>query len=154
MNSDSWAAERYQRFQKNLKDEKLVKQQQANAFAKAPSMLARLRDQVVDDVAAYNNHFGFRLGLAHCKAHFEDLQDDGVRTGFEVRVGTGLVKVVLQKNTSIICFEYTGLKGLSADCVQAYSNGKGIVGYWYRDREFVDEKFLSRTVLLDPILCG
>jgi hypothetical protein len=148
--------ERYKRYQENIKKSKLRESQQGNAIAAAPSMLARVRERVVSQMNDYNSLFGQHAYDAHCRAHFEDLADAGVRHGFAVYVGKSYVRVILQEGTTVICFEFGGEASTkaSSDCAEARPNDNGDPGYWYgKDDTFVDEAFLAHRIL-DPVLCG
>jgi hypothetical protein len=148
--------ERYTKYLDNIRRQKLRESQQGTALAAAPAMLARLREQVVEQVNEYNSLFTLLATDQHCRATFEDLTNRVVRHGFSVSVGNSSVRVVLQDGTTVICFEFFGdaTKKASTDCVEARPDDAGNPGYWYgKDETFVNEEFLADRIL-DPVLCG
>jgi hypothetical protein len=147
--------DRYDRYLENIKKQQIRESFQGNAISSAPSMLARLRDQVVEQLNDYNAVFGQRAADKHCRAEFKDLISNGLRHGFTVSVGSSSVSVVLQKGTTVICFDFSGpiAEKASTDCVEARPDDNGKVGYWHgKNDDFVDEVFIS-DLILDPVLC-
>lgn len=149
--STEWVHARFKTYQQNQAKKKLREQMQGNALSAAPAMLARLRQEVIDCLQVYNGLMSQYAGDQPCRAGFEDLAGGG----FRVSVGESYVRVSRQQDTSIICFEFSGPAAdkRAHDCVQAYPNDEGKIGYWYGDESFITEEEVSKLIL-GPILCG
>lgn len=146
-----WIRERYERFQARFIDEQQKQVYERNAVAQYSSVFDKLREQVRNDIQAYNRAFA---GHPDCRAEFQVLGN-----GFAVTAGDGTVTVTKAEGSTTIGLKYTvrwpveGRSDPSAKHLEVAPDDRGTICYKDGSGTFYDAVSASLFVL-DPVLCG
>ena len=148
--ANKWIDDRYRIFQEKLAKQRLIEQRNQNAIASYAAFFDSLKQQVQNDVKAYNDLFAAHPG---CSAFFEQTQD-----GFKVTRGTLLMQVKRSSGT-VISVEYQVTTRIQVQdapnnlAFEVAADENGVIGYKKNGDFWTDTADVAR-VILDQFLCG